>query len=98
MLVGMVLGGLRIELDEQRKNHRIQVEFEENLSTHVVLEKHVLVNGSTSSCILPQGETLDRISTISHPNFVFFADQFCQKGSLGSQNLFIGGYGLFVLA
>ncbi|KAK4758513.1 hypothetical protein SAY87_019814 [Trapa incisa] len=85
MLVGMLLGGLQMESDERRKNHRIQFEFNENLSTHVVLEKHVrqwfhefLHHSSDSTGY--SGEIPYGFSTISHSNFAFFADQFWPEG------------------
>lgn len=85
MLVGMLLGGLRIESDDARKNHRIQFEFNESLSTHMVLREHVrewfheFLHPSSDSTGYGN-ETPYRFSTIPHSKFDFFADQFWPEG------------------
>lgn len=85
MMVGMLLGGLQIESDDLRKSHRIQFEFNENLSTHVVLKKHVhewfreFLHPSSGSNGYGD-EAPYRFSTIPHSKFVFFADQFWPEG------------------
>uniref|UniRef100_A0A1D1YYS6 Pentatricopeptide repeat-containing protein At2g15820 n=1 Tax=Anthurium amnicola TaxID=1678845 RepID=A0A1D1YYS6_9ARAE len=84
MLIGLLLGGLQIVSDEGRRNHSVHFEFNENSYVHSVLRRHIhqryfewltafsRVTGEDSN--LPY-----RFSTIAHPNFTFFADQFWPK-------------------
>ncbi|XP_031392937.1 pentatricopeptide repeat-containing protein At2g15820, chloroplastic [Punica granatum] len=85
MLVGMLLGGLRIESDDLRKNHMIWFEFNENLRAHIVLKEHVheqfhqfLHHSSNSDGY--SDEIPYSFSTISLSRFGFFADQFWPEG------------------
>ena len=84
-LVGLLLGGLRIESDEERKNHMIRFEFSENWGTHSVLKRHLhdqYHEWLHPSC-RPSKDSEDipyRFCTISHSYFGFYADQFWPKG------------------
>ncbi|CAM8998457.1 unnamed protein product [Rhodiola kirilowii] len=41
ILVGLLLGGLQIESDEEKKNHAILFEFKENNATHSILKRYL---------------------------------------------------------
>ncbi|KAL5722949.1 Pentatricopeptide repeat-containing protein [Ranunculus cassubicifolius] len=81
VLVGLLLGGLRIESDEERKNHALHFEFKENSSVHGVLKRHIYdqYHEWLNSFSKPTDENESipyRFSTISHTYFGFYADQF----------------------
>lgn len=85
VLVGLLLGGLRIESDEERKNHMLRFEFSENSSTHSVLKRHIhdeYYEWLHPSCRQSEdsGDIPYRFCTISHSYFGFYADQFWPKG------------------
>ncbi|CAL9038455.1 unnamed protein product [Musa banksii] len=87
ILVGLLLGGVRIESDEERRNHIILFEFSENSNIHSVLRVHIherfyewLTLSSRSND--DDNEMPYRFSTIAHSYFGFFADQFWLKGRL----------------
>ncbi|PQQ01931.1 pentatricopeptide repeat-containing protein [Prunus yedoensis var. nudiflora] len=87
VLVGMLLGGLQIESDEDRKNHMIRFEFSENSSTHSVLRRHMY--DQYHEWLHPSCKTSEstddipyKFSTISHSYLGFYADQFWPKGRL----------------
>ncbi|KAL5540676.1 hypothetical protein UlMin_042868 [Ulmus minor] len=85
ILVGLLLGGLQIESDENRKNHMILFEFGENSSHHSLLRRHIYDEFHEwlhPSCKANDGseDTPYRFATISHTYFGFYADQFWPKG------------------
>ncbi|XP_042981298.1 pentatricopeptide repeat-containing protein At2g15820, chloroplastic [Carya illinoinensis] len=85
ILVGLLLGGLRIESDEERKNHRLRFEFIENSSSHFVLKRHIheqYYEWLHPSCKPSEGANDIPLGfcTISHSYFGFYADQFWPKG------------------
>ncbi|CAK9179715.1 unnamed protein product [Ilex paraguariensis] len=85
ILVGMLLGGLRIESDEDRKNHVIRFEFNENFGTHSILKRHIYdqYHEWFTSFSRPADGSDDipfRFATISHSYFGFYAEQFWPKG------------------
>ncbi|KAM1420848.1 hypothetical protein ACFX2I_003172 [Malus domestica] len=85
ILVGLLLGGLQIESDEDWKNHMIRFEFSESSSTHSLLKRHIFdqyhewlhpsCKSSESTEDIPY-----KFSTISHSYFAFYAEQFWPKG------------------
>lgn len=85
ILVGLLLGGLQIESDEDRKNHMIRFEFSENSITHSLLRRHIYdqfhewlhpsCKPSENTEYIPY-----KFSTISHSYFGFYADQFWPDG------------------
>ncbi|RWV87965.1 hypothetical protein BHE74_00044033 [Ensete ventricosum] len=92
ILVGLLLGGVRIESDEERRNHKILFEFSETSNIHSVLRVHIherfyewLTLSSRSND--DDNETPYRFSTIAHSYFGFFADQFWLKGRLMTPKL-----------
>ncbi|KAL6963952.1 Pentatricopeptide repeat-containing protein [Sarracenia purpurea var. burkii] len=85
ILVGLLLGGLRIESDEERKKHAICFEFNERLETHSILKRYVYdqYHEWLASMIKPIDGSDDisyRFVTVSHSYFGFYADQFWPKG------------------
>lgn len=87
-VIGLLLGGLRMESDENRKNHIIHFEFNENLPTHAVLKRHAYdqyhewlnsfskeTDARSDDDVIPY-----RFSTIAHSYFSFYADQFWPSG------------------
>ncbi|PSS02563.1 Pentatricopeptide repeat-containing protein [Actinidia chinensis var. chinensis] len=85
ILVGLLLGGLRIESDEERRKHAIRFEFSENLETHSILKRHVYdqYHEWLASFSKPNDGSDDipfQFATISHSYLGFFADQFWPKG------------------
>ena len=85
ILVGMLLGGLLVDSDEERKNHIIHFEFSENSGTHSLLKRHIhdlYHEWLHPSCKANDGseDIPYRFFTISHSYFGFYADQFWPKG------------------
>ncbi|XP_010258255.1 PREDICTED: pentatricopeptide repeat-containing protein At2g15820, chloroplastic [Nelumbo nucifera] len=84
ILVGLLLGGLCIETDEERRNHAIHFEFNENSDVHSVLRRHIhdQYHEWLNSPGMPNDEENlpFRFSTIRHSYFGFYADQFWPKG------------------
>ncbi|KAL8160388.1 hypothetical protein V2J09_001925 [Rumex salicifolius] len=87
MLVGMSLGGLRIESDDGMKQHYVQFDFKDG-STHRVLKRHIhdqfrewlhpsslLVDDDMGEDNLPT-----RLFTVPHAHFSFYADLFWSGG------------------
>ncbi|PIA62853.1 hypothetical protein AQUCO_00200697v1 [Aquilegia coerulea] len=85
ILIGLLLGGLRIESDAERKNHAIHFEFSETSSVHSVLKRHIhdeyheWLNSFSRSSEEDEGIP-HRFSTVPHTSFDFYAEQFCPKG------------------
>ncbi|KAJ0254449.1 Pentatricopeptide repeat-containing protein [Hirschfeldia incana] len=80
VLVGLLLGGLRVESDKERKSHKIMFEFRENSQAHLILRQHI---HDQFREWLPHSE--DDIpplefSSISHSCFGFYADNFWPNG------------------
>lgn len=85
ILVGLLLGGLQIGLDENTKNHMIRFEFSEKSGTHSSLRRHVhdlYHEWLHPSCKANDGseDIPQRLFTVPHPYFGFYADQFWPKG------------------
>ncbi|KAL5993280.1 Pentatricopeptide repeat-containing protein [Asimina triloba] len=85
ILIALLLGGARIVSDEERRNHAIHFEFDENCNVHQPLKKHIhdcYYEWLNSDSRVTSGD--DEIpccfSTITHSYFGFFADQFWPKG------------------
>ncbi|ONK55737.1 uncharacterized protein A4U43_C10F480 [Asparagus officinalis] len=84
ILIGLLLGGIRIESGEERRNHTFHFEFSENSETHSSLRMHVHERfyewlTSSSRSVDEENEIPFRFSTIAHSYFGFFADQFWLK-------------------
>ncbi|KAG9155061.1 hypothetical protein Leryth_011042 [Lithospermum erythrorhizon] len=81
MLVGMLLGGLRIESDEDRQNHAIHFKFNDNSEVHTIFKRHVYDQYHEWIAFSDELETGDNeksyhFSTIYHTYFSFYANQF----------------------
>lgn len=92
ILVGLLLGGLEIESDEGRKNHRIQFEFQKKCSTHSLLRRHIYEQ--YHEWLHPASKLSDsdidipyKFCTVSHSYFGFYADQFWPQGHPAIPNL-----------
>ncbi|CAN1278372.1 Pentatricopeptide repeat-containing protein At2g15820, chloroplastic [Linum perenne] len=85
-LVGLLLGGLQIDSDDERKNHMIRFELNDNSTTHSVLRRHLYDQYHEwlhPSCRPAEDGDDDipyKFSTISHSYFGFYADQFWPRG------------------
>ncbi|KAI7739359.1 hypothetical protein M8C21_010702 [Ambrosia artemisiifolia] len=77
-LVGLLLGGVKIESDEKRKKHMLVFNFNENSGVHEVLKRHVC--NEYNEWLDLSGEKDDQLNTISHSYFGFYADQFWPQG------------------
>nr|GMC78387.1 pentatricopeptide repeat-containing protein At2g15820, chloroplastic [Ipomoea batatas] len=87
VMVGLLLGGLQIKSDAERKKHLVHFEFSENLKHHSVLRRHIYdkyrewlacpdkLAGDDDDDDVPWVFT-----TIPHSYFGFYADQFWRKG------------------
>ncbi|KAF7840873.1 pentatricopeptide repeat-containing protein [Senna tora] len=85
MLIGLLLGGLKIDSDEQTKNHTIRFDFNGISGTHHVLKSHI--HGQFHEWLHPSCKPSDdtenipdRFCTIASTHFGFYADQFWSKG------------------
>ncbi|KAJ0522486.1 putative homing endonuclease, LAGLIDADG, tetratricopeptide-like helical domain superfamily [Helianthus annuus] len=77
-LVGLLLGGVKIESDETRKNHTLVFKFNENSGVHNVLKKRI--RSEYNEWLDLSSEKDDQFTTISHSYFGFYADQFWPQG------------------
>lgn len=89
ILIGLLLGGLTIESDEQRKSHLILFEFNDKCQRHCILRRHI--HDLYREWLYPPHKLNDddddydvtmpyKFSTISHSYFAFYADQFWPNG------------------
>lgn len=81
ILVGLLLGGLQIVTDDERKKFAICFEFNENSGIHSVLRRHI--HDQYHEWLVNRNELVDGSNdipcyfrTISHTYFSFYADQF----------------------
>lgn len=86
-LVGLLLGGLTIEVDEEKRNHFFHFVFKENLIVHSILKRHIHDQfREWLACTVKLADDEDDIpcqfSTISHSHFNFYAEQFRAQGRL----------------
>ncbi|KAL8189120.1 hypothetical protein R6Q57_029381 [Mikania cordata] len=77
-LVGLLLGGVKIESDEKRKMHMLVFKFNENSVVHKVLKR--LICNEYNEWLDLGSEKNDQITTIPHSYFGFYADQFWPQG------------------
>ncbi|XP_059647748.1 pentatricopeptide repeat-containing protein At2g15820, chloroplastic [Cornus florida] len=85
ILVGLLLGGLQIVSDEERRNFAIHFEFKENIETHFILRRHI--HDQYHEWLTSFSKSTDgsddipcHFSTIPHSYFSFYANQFWPKG------------------
>ncbi|KAL9667745.1 hypothetical protein QQ045_002110 [Rhodiola kirilowii] len=81
ILVGLLLGGLQIESDEEKKNHAILFEFKENNATHSILKRYLY--NQFHEWLHPSSRVSDmddeipqRFYSIVHSFFGFYVDHF----------------------
>lgn len=88
ILIGLLLGGLRVEPDEATRSHSVHFEFNEDHPVHSLLRKHIRQRYfewlTPSSRLDGDGDGDDdpphRFSTVPHSSFTFFGDKFRPKG------------------
>lgn len=85
VLIGLLLGGLQIDSDEQRKNHIIRFNFHDISGSHHALKSHI--HGQFHEWLHPSFKPSDdtenipdKFCTIASSHFGFYADQFWSKG------------------
>lgn len=85
ILMGLLLGGLRIESDEAGKKHALHFVFSGKLDSHTSLKRHIYdqFHEWLASSFKPIDGSDDipcQFFTVSHSYFGFYADQFWPKG------------------
>ncbi|XP_058090087.1 pentatricopeptide repeat-containing protein OTP51, chloroplastic-like [Magnolia sinica] len=85
ILIGLLLGGVRLDSDEERRNHAIHFEFNDSSDVHNLLRIHIherYYEWLNSASRLSNGndDIPFRFSTSAHSYFGFYADQFWPKG------------------
>ncbi|KAK6136847.1 hypothetical protein DH2020_029402 [Rehmannia glutinosa] len=85
ILIGLLLGGLRVQIDEENKSYAIHFVFRENFKVHSFLKRHIYnqFHEWLTSKLPVDDEDADipyQFTTISHTYFKFYADQFCPQG------------------
>ncbi|XP_014523001.1 pentatricopeptide repeat-containing protein At2g15820, chloroplastic [Vigna radiata var. radiata] len=85
ILIGLLLGGLRIDSDDPKRNHIIRFDFDGNSNSHYVLKSHIyrqFYEWLHPSC-KPSDDNEnvpDKFCTIVSSHFGFYADQFWANG------------------
>lgn len=85
ILIGLLLGGTRMESYAQRGVHIVHFQFQEDSNAHSVLRVHIHERFfewlSSASRSFDDGSKIPyQFSTIPHQHFSFFVDQFFLKG------------------
>ncbi|KAK7310394.1 hypothetical protein RJT34_07875 [Clitoria ternatea] len=87
ILIGLLLGGLQIDSDDQRKKHIIRFDLDGNSKGHYVLKSHIyrqfyewLHPTYKPSDDYDSDNIPDKFCTIASSHFGFYADQFWSKG------------------
>ncbi|XP_028765829.1 pentatricopeptide repeat-containing protein At2g15820, chloroplastic [Neltuma alba] len=85
ILIGLLLGGLEIDSDEQRKNHIVHFNFDGISGCHHLLKSHI--HGQFHEWLHPSSKPSDdtenipdRFFTIPSSYFGFYVDQFWSQG------------------
>ncbi|XP_047326502.1 pentatricopeptide repeat-containing protein At2g15820, chloroplastic [Impatiens glandulifera] len=89
ILIGMLLGGLRMEFNEDRKDHSVIFEFNENQVSHMKERIHDEFREwlAPANRLLNGEGTSNSFRTISHVAFSFYAEQFWPNGRPGIPKL-----------
>ncbi|KAL0356788.1 UNVERIFIED_CONTAM: Pentatricopeptide repeat-containing protein, chloroplastic [Sesamum calycinum] len=94
ILIGLLLGGLWVKIDEEKKSYAVHFVFRENSNTHSFLKRHIYnqfhewladkwrVDENDHDNDIPC-----EFMTISHSYFKFYADQFWPQGIPSIPNL-----------
>lgn len=87
ILVGLLLGGLRVEKAEEKKSKQYSVsfEFKDSSNVHPILKRHIYNKYhewlQTSSNLTDDIDDIpSKFSTVSHLSFGFYTDQFWPNG------------------
>ncbi|KAK4437837.1 Pentatricopeptide repeat-containing protein, chloroplastic [Sesamum alatum] len=94
ILIGLLLGGLRVKIDEEKKSYAVHFVFRENSNTHSFLKRHLynkFHEWLADKLPVDENDHDDNITceftTISHSYFKFYADQFWPQGIPSIPNL-----------
>ncbi|KAL8541313.1 hypothetical protein ACS0TY_002531 [Phlomoides rotata] len=84
ILIGLLLGGLRVKLDEEKKSYALNFVFREKCEIHSFLKRHIYNQfHEWLSCNLQIVDNVhipSQFTTISHSYFQLYADQFWTQG------------------
>lgn len=83
VLVGLLLGGLQIESDKEKKSHMIKFEFRENSQAHLVLKQNI--HDQFREWLHPLSNFQEDIIpfefySVPHSYFGFYAEHYWPKG------------------
>lgn len=84
ILIGLLLGGVEVMMDEEKRKHAILFEFSSSLDVHSALKIHIHERfyewlTSSNRSLVGEHEIPHRFSTVAHSSLSFFADQFRVK-------------------
>ncbi|KAK4709121.1 hypothetical protein R3W88_030046 [Solanum pinnatisectum] len=85
VLTGLLLGGVQIRSDGERRLHAIHYEFNEESRIHSIFKRHIHDEfhewlGSHDMMVDSTADIPNSFTTISHSYFTFYADQFWPNG------------------
>ncbi|KAH0712846.1 hypothetical protein KY289_008805 [Solanum tuberosum] len=85
VLTGLLLGGVQIRSDGERRLHAIHYEFNEESRIHSIFKRHIHDEfhewlGSHDTMVDSTADIPNSFTTISHSYFTFYADQFWPNG------------------
>ncbi|KAL3614177.1 Pentatricopeptide repeat-containing protein [Castilleja foliolosa] len=80
ILIGLMLGGLRVKIDDEKKSYAIDFVFRENFKIHSFLKRHIYNQFHEWLDSGDDGIDQFQFTTVSHSYFKFYADQFCPQG------------------
>ncbi|KAL3354415.1 hypothetical protein AABB24_018857, partial [Solanum stoloniferum] len=85
VLTGLLLGGVQIRSDGERRLHAIHYEFNEESRIHSIFKRHIHDEfhkwlGSHDTMVDSTADIPNSLTTISHSYFTFYADQFWPNG------------------
>ncbi|XP_051134821.1 pentatricopeptide repeat-containing protein At2g15820, chloroplastic [Andrographis paniculata] len=89
IIIGLLMGGLRIVIEEEKKSHAVHFVFRENCEIHSSLKRHIYdeFHEWFAFKLLVEDKIPSRFSAIPHPCFKFYGDQFWPKGIPAVPNL-----------
>ncbi|KAL0334811.1 UNVERIFIED_CONTAM: Pentatricopeptide repeat-containing protein, chloroplastic [Sesamum radiatum] len=94
ILIGLLLGGLWVKIDEEKKSYAVHFVFRENSNTHSFLKRHIYNQFHEWLADKLRVDENDHdndipceFMTISHSYFKFYADQFWPQGIPSIPNL-----------
>ncbi|KAK8945585.1 Pentatricopeptide repeat-containing protein [Platanthera guangdongensis] len=81
ILIGLLLGGVEMMLDEEKRKHAVLFKFNSSSDVHSALKIHIHERfyewlTSQNHSLVGEHDIPDQFSTVAHSSFSFFADQF----------------------